>query len=116
MRSSAEEAILLLKRWKSNSSALRISFNTDQARAILIGKVELVTDAGLASCFGVTPADEVSFDVVSASSIQFVDSNGLPKGFEDITGSIDTVLAFMWPDGSRLTLVEHKAPDSSTQI
>jgi hypothetical protein len=61
MVSSAEEAILVLKKWQSNSSRLRIVLGTDHARMTLHGRVFKIVNSSVI-CLGDSPENEIHFD------------------------------------------------------
>lgn len=110
MLSSVDEAILLLKKWKSNSSKLRMVLGTDHARMALHGRVSEIVNSSVC-CKGDEAGDEVHFDLAGASSISFVDDRGLPKGLEVlkpfVTGDLITAV---FKDGTRLALLNETSP------
>jgi hypothetical protein len=81
MVSSAEEAILVIKKWRSKSARIRMVLGSSHARITLHGYVCSIEDLSVV-CVGSEPENELRFDLSSARSIHFADERGLPKGFE----------------------------------
>ena len=116
MTSSVEEAILLLKRWQSNSSKLRIVWGSDHSRMAFQGKVWKIDDSSL-WCIGADIGTELHFNVEDAAKIDFRDERGIPEDFPDIAQDTELFLSILWPDNSRLSVVEEKqALSPSTHI
>jgi hypothetical protein len=113
MVSSAEEAILVIKRWKSNSSKLRIVLGTDHARMTLHGKVFSISDSSIC-CLGNESENEIYFDLSGTASISFADAQGLPKGFEFLKPLVvNDLIAILFENGSRLMLLNESPVEAS---
>lgn len=112
MRSSADEAILMLKKWESSSSRLRMVFGSDHARMTLHGKVRSAATESVC-CIADDDKDELTFDLSGNAIISFIGSSGLPEGFEDLDGVVDEVISVVWPDRTSLILLTEPIVDKS---
>ena len=105
MISSIETAILILGKWKSNSSKLRIVFENGHVHAAFHGEVESVADTSLVSLAGAGIGDELRFDLKGNPSISYIDSGAVPEGYEPLADYICESLVMAWEDGTRLSLL-----------
>ena len=120
MESSAEDAILLLKRWKDNSSTLRMVLGTSHARMTLHGTLADVAESG-ARAHGTSVEEDLQFSFADAI-FGFADARGVPPEAKQALGSIlDEVLSIVWNVGSkaedftRLTIVCEKSTQPATE-
>ena len=108
VESSAEDAILVLKKWKDNSSMLRMVFGSDHVQMTLHGKLLNVTDES-AWAHGSSDEEDLQF-FFAEGKFAFVDEPGLPPGLRErlALARVDEIISIAWPDGSRLTIVLEK--------
>jgi hypothetical protein len=108
VESSAEDAILVLKKWKDNSSMLRMVFGSDHAQMTLHGRLVNVTNE-LAWAQGISAEEDLQFSF-AGGKFAFVDEPGLPPGFRELLGPahVDEIISIPWPDRTRLTIVLEK--------
>ncbi|HKF05456.1 MAG TPA: hypothetical protein VKB49_24270 [Candidatus Sulfotelmatobacter sp.] len=108
MESSAEDAILVLKKWKDNSSMLRMVFGSDHVQMTLHGTLANVTAESIWA-HGASKEENLKVSLVGAR-FAFVDERGLPPGFKEVLAlaHLDEVISIVWPDGTRLTVMLEK--------
>lgn len=108
MESSAEEAILVLSKWKENSSTLRMVLGTDHASMTLHGTLVSVTAESLWA-HGIDLKEDVRVSLAEAK-FAFADERGLPPGSERLAqlAELDEIISIAWPDRTRLTFVLEK--------
>ena len=105
MVSSADEAILILKKWKSNSSKLRMVLGSSHVFMTLHGRVSSIDNSAVL-CLGIEQENELRFDLEGAIGISFADERGLPEGFEFLKSLVvDDLIALFFEDGTRLMLL-----------
>ena len=85
---------------------LRMVFGSSHVQMTLQGTLANVSEDFIWA-HGATIAEEIKVSLTDAS-FGFIDSTGLPSGFESLSSIVDELLAIAWPDGTRLTLVAEK--------
>ena len=104
MISSVEKAILVLRKWETSSSRLRMAVFSGPVSMTSHGRVESLADTSSVWCIGAEAGDEMRFDLAGATSIVYVDSAAVPEGYEPLADFIDESLSMAWEDGTRLSL------------
>jgi hypothetical protein len=107
VKSSAEEANLLLKRWQENSTTLRIVLGTHHVQMRLNGTIATVT-SDLVWAQGSAVAENLKMSLPGASFV-FMDERGLPPLFHRLVPGVDELLSIVWSAGTRLTLLKERS-------
>jgi len=103
MISSVEKAILVLRKWETSSSRLRMAVFSGPVSMTSHGRVESLADTSSVWCIGAEAGDEMRFDLAAATSL-CMDSAAVPEGYEPLADFIDESLSMAWEDGTRLSL------------
>jgi len=107
VESSADDAILLLNKWKDNSSILRIIFGNDHAEMTLHGRLaDVNAESALAHGASVEEDFKTSF---AGAKFAFIDDRGLSSEFKALlTPFVREVVSIAWLDRTRITIVLEK--------
>ena len=109
MDSSRDEAILIFRKWESNSSRLRMVLGTSHAVMTLHGKISSIA-AFFIVCVGDDSKNEVRFNLADAASIVFADAGGLPAQFDFLKPLVvDDLISVTFLDGARLMVLNETA-------
>jgi len=80
---------------------------SDHARMTLHGKVRRAEVESIL-CIADEIGDELEFDLSGNAVISFIDSSGLPEGFEDMNTVVDEAISIVWPDRTTITVLAEK--------
>jgi hypothetical protein len=114
MISSADEAVLLFRKWESEKTVLRFMMTSSCGRAVVTcpGQIESVSPISVAfawrdSTTGVA-ASEGKVSLKDATFGFNTPSDLAPPLKELAESSVDNFLVVGWPDGPSIGFIEHK--------